>query len=172
MKASERREKILELISQSTVPVSGAQLADECGVSRQIIVSDIAALKKKNDIISTSRGYIINRPAPFTRVLKLVHSDEEIENEFAAVVSNGGRIKDVFVWHKIYGRIEAPLNIGTELDIAEYMESLKSGRSRLLKKITCEYHYHTIEADSEEVLDKVEKALDKCGYLVYENDLK
>ena len=61
------------------------------------------------------------------------------------------------------------LKIQTALDVADYMESLKSGRSRPLKNVTYEYHYHTIEADTEEILDRVEQALDKKGYLVREN---
>ena len=99
----------------------------------------------------------------------LVHTDEEIEDELSTVVQNGGRVRDVFVWHKIYGKIEAPLKIQTALDVTDYMESLKSGRSRPLKNVTYEYHYHTIEADTEEILDQVEQALDKKGYLVREN---
>lgn len=168
MKTSERREKVLNLISQSAVPVSGAVLAKECGVSRQIIVSDISSLKEKYDIIATSRGYMLSKPKKSERILKLVHSDEEIEDELSTIVNHGGRVRDVFVWHKIYGKIEAPLGITTLLDISEYIESLKSGRSRPLKKVTYEYHYHTIEADNEAILDEVEKALDNKGYLVRE----
>ena len=73
MNTSERREKIFDIISHSDAPVSGSALAKECGVSRQIIVSDVAALKEKHDIIATSRGYILSRPAAVTRVLKLIH---------------------------------------------------------------------------------------------------
>lgn len=54
------------------------------------------------------------------------------------------------------------------MDVAEYTESLKNGRSRPLKKVTYEYHYHTIEADSEETLDNVERALAEKGFVVKE----
>ena len=169
MNTAERRAKILDLIAFSSVPISGTTLSKECGVSRQIIVSDIAALKSENEIIATSKGYILNKPKPYERILKLVHTDEEIEDELMAVVKCGGRIKDVFIWHKIYGKIEAAMNIVTEMDIAEYMQSLKSGRSKPLKQVTYDYHYHTIEADEQSVLDKVEKVLDERGYLVKED---
>lgn len=169
MNTAERRKQLIRLLSQSVQPVSGAALAQECGVSRQIIVSDMAALKEEYPILATSRGYILSKPPAAVRVLKLVHTDEEIEDELSTVVQNGGRVRDVFVWHKIYGKIEAPLKIQTALDVADYMESLKSGRSRPLKNVTYEYHYHTIEADTEEILDQVEQALDKKGYLVREN---
>lgn len=168
MNASGRREKIIKIMSERDEAVSGSFLAGECGVSRQVIVSDIAALKESYDIISTSRGYMLSKPAAVTRVLKLIHSDEEIGDELSTVVKNGGRLRDVFVWHKIYGKIEAPLEIRTMTDVAEYIESLKNGRSRPLKKVTYEYHYHTIEADSEEVLDRVEHALEEKGFVVRE----
>lgn len=168
MNVSERRNRIVDIIENSADPVSGSLLAKECGVSRQVIVSDIAALKEKHNIIATSRGYIISKPPAAVRVLKLIHSDEEIEEELSTVVKNGGRIRDVFVWHKIYGKIEAPLEIKSMMDVAEYTESLKNGRSRPLKKVTYEYHYHTIEADSEETLDNVERALAEKGFVVKE----
>ncbi|MGN0975942.1 MAG: transcription repressor NadR [Gemmiger sp.] len=168
MNAAERREAILNEIAASRKPVSGAALAGRFGVSRQIIVQDIAALREDNDIISTHTGYLLaSRP---TRVFKVVHSDEEIEDELTTIVQEGGTVKDVFVWHKIYGRIEGPLNIATPADVADYMDALRTGRSRPLKKVTCEYHYHTVEARSEEILDRVQAALDARGYLVKNPD--
>lgn len=168
MNTSERRTKILNIISESTLPVSGAALAEKCGVSRQIIVSDVGALKKEHNIIATNRGYILQKPQMYERTVKTFHTDEETEDELFTIVRNGGIARNVFVWHKIYGKIEAPLNIATELDVTEYMKSLKSGRSKPLKKVTCEYHYHIIEAQSEEILDNVEKSLERKGYLVKE----
>lgn len=168
MNAEERRNRILDEIAASPAPVSGAALAKRFGVSRQIIVSDIAALKKNHEIISTHTGYML--PGLPSRVFKVVHSDEEIADELSTIVRSGGRVKDVFVWHRIYGRIEGALCISTLADVAEYMEALRAGRSRPLKKVTCEYHYHTVEARSEAVLDQVEAALAAKGYLVREGE--
>lgn len=163
MKSVERREKILELISKSEKPVSGAMLAERTGVSRQVIVGDIASLKEDGcDIIATSRGYILSRAE---RVYKVVHTDEDIEKELRAIVDNGGEVKNVFVWHRIYGRIEGDLNISTAADVTEYMKSLKNGRSSPLKNVTSGYHYHTVYADSEAVLDKIELVLKDMGFL-------
>lgn len=168
MNTSERREKILDIIAHSKVPVSGSSLAASCGVSRQIIVSDIAALKEKKDIIATNRGYVLQKPYAAQRVVKVVHTDDEIEDEFMTIIKLGGKVRNVFVWHKIYGRIEAPLEIEKTSDIAEYLESLKSGRSMPLKRVTSEYHYHLIEADDDKTLDKIEEALRSKKYLVEE----
>ena len=45
MNAAERRIKITHLLAQSDGPVSATALAAQCGVSRQIIVGDVALLR-------------------------------------------------------------------------------------------------------------------------------
>lgn len=167
MKANERAQSILEHITQSSIPVSGNTLSQKFGVSRQIIVKDIAALKDSgNDIIATARGYILNRKPLCERVFKVVHTDEETEKELRAIVGAGAIVKDVFVWHKIYGKLEAELNMHTQEDVSEYMTSLNSGRSLPLKNVTNGYHYHTIAADTENELKKVGTILSDLGFLV------
>lgn len=171
MNSTERSKKILDIITTGTAPISGSALAKEFNVSRQIIVKDIAALKEQgNDIISTTKGYILNRPPMPERIFKVVHKDDEIRTELETIVNNGGIIKDVFVWHKIYGKIVAELNIKTISDVNEYIDSLKNGRSSPLKKVTNEYHYHTVYAKTEPVLNRIETALKSIGFLVTDED--
>ena len=45
MNGAERRMRILELLQQANGPLSGSALARELGVSRQIIVQDMALLR-------------------------------------------------------------------------------------------------------------------------------
>ena len=45
------------------------------------------------------------------------------------------------------------------------MEGIHSGKSSPLKNITSNYHYHTVEADSEETLDLIEQVLKEKDYL-------
>ena len=169
MKPNERINCILNLIKESDLPVSGNTLAEKFNVSRQIIVKDISTLKERGvDIISTTRGYILNRKPMPERIFKVVHSDEDTEKELNEIVSAGAIVENVFVWHKIYGKIEAPLNIRTHDDVREYIKTLKSGRSSPLKNVTNQYHYHLIKAETEEILNNTEKILEKSGYLVYE----
>ena len=57
MDGNKRRAQIIELLSLAEEPVSGAALARKLGVSRQVIVQDIALLRATNkDILSTARG--------------------------------------------------------------------------------------------------------------------
>ncbi|MCH5184530.1 MAG: transcription repressor NadR [Oscillospiraceae bacterium] len=168
MKGAERRGRILEIIKNSDGPVTGGSLAKETDVSRQVIVQDISRLKAEgHDIIATSRGYIINRPAKAERVFKLVHSDDEIRDELELIVSMGGMVKNVFVWHKIYGKLTADINIATYGDIDEYIDNFRMGRSSPLKNVTSEYHYHTVTAPDSETLDRICEALDKRNFLVH-----
>ena len=51
------------------------------------------------------------------------------------------------------------------MDIRKYMEDINSGKSSLLKNVTSGYHYHTISADSEEILDMIQEDLSKRGFL-------
>lgn len=59
MSGVQRREEILQLIRHDREPVSGTALAKHFGVSRQVIVQDIALLRaQSHEILSTNRGYI------------------------------------------------------------------------------------------------------------------
>lgn len=170
MNAAERRTELLKLITQSNAPVSGTALSKQLGVSRQVIVTDIAILKAAgNDIIATNRGYIINSSKAVSRVFKVVHADDEIAEELNTIVDLGGTADNVFVWHKIYGKIEAPLNVSSRRHVHEYIENLKNGRSAPLKNVTSQYHYHEVTADSEKTLDMIAEALAKKGFLVEED---
>ncbi|MDY6065623.1 MAG: transcription repressor NadR [Finegoldia sp.] len=166
-KVDKRREEIIEVLEKSNYPVSGKELAEKFKVSRQIIVQDIAALKEKDYlIISTNKGYIlesINKPQ---RIIKSSHTDEDTEVELNCIIDLGGVVKDVFVNHRVYGIIRADLNIKCRQDVKNFMDDLEKGVSKPLKNITGNYHYHTIIADSEEVLDQIEASLEDKKFLV------
>ncbi len=53
----ESRNAILQSLRGAERPVSGTSLADAAGVSRQVIVQDIALLRADgHDIVATNRG--------------------------------------------------------------------------------------------------------------------
>lgn len=167
MTGLERRQKIIRMIQESGTPVSGKELAKNCDVSRQVIVQDIALIRAAGyEIISTNRGYILNAPHTATRVFKVSHTDEQLEDELCSIVDLGGKVVDVIVNHRVYGRLEAPLGINSRKKVKEFIEDIKSGKSSPLKNITSNYHYHTIEAENEETLDSIEAMLRAKHYLV------
>lgn len=169
MKAAERRKAIVNLLLSSTEAISGGKLSKEFGVSRQIIVQDVAVLKGSGyDILSTHNGYIIQKSPLKERVFKVYHTTEETEDELATIVNLGGTVVDVFVWHKVYGKMTAPLNIFSSLHIKQFIEGVRSGKSTELMNITGGYHYHTVRAELESVLDEIEQALKAKNYIAPE----
>lgn len=164
---SERRNEIISRIQNSAAPISGTALAQAYEVSRQVIVQDIALIRASgHDIISTNRGYLLNEPHAASRIFKVHHTDEELENELCSIVDLGGKIVNVMVNHHVYGHIEAMLNINSRRKVMEFIEDIKTGKSSPLKNITSNYHYHKVEADSEETLDMIEDMLKCKGYLI------
>ena len=166
MKAQDRRKNIANLLLSSQEAVAGGALSEKFGVSRQIIVGDISLLKAQGyEILSTRNGYIIKSSPLCQRVYKLKHSTEQTEDELSTIVDLGGTVVDVFVWHKVYGKVRANLNIFSRLQIEQFIEGVRSGKSTELMNITGGYHYHTVRAESEEILDNIQKALEEKDYI-------
>jgi len=169
MKVAERRKAIVNLLLSADGPVSGGELAQKFGISRQIIVQDITVLKGTGyEILSTNQGYVMQKSPLKERVFKVRHTTKETEDELSCIVDLGGTVVDVFVWHKVYGKIEAALNIFSKLHIKQFLEGVRTGQSTELMHITGGYHYHTVRADSEAVLDSIEAALKERNYVVPE----
>ena len=169
MKVAERRKAIVNLLLSSKEPISGGELARQFDISRQIIVQDITVLKGTGyDILSTSQGYVLQRSPLAERVFKVKHTSEQTEDELTCIVELGGTVVDVFVWHKVYGKIEAPLNIFSKHQVKQFMEGVRTGKSSELMAITGGYHYHTVRADSEEALDRIGQILNERDYIVPE----
>lgn len=167
MNGEKRRDRLLEILDRQQGPVSGAELSAQLGVSRQVIVQDIALLRAAGqEILSTTKGYVYGKPMQRTKVLKVSHTDEQMEEELNTVVDLGGTVIDVFVKHKVYGEIRAELNLRSRRDVTGFMERIKSGASQPLKHITSDFHYHTISAESEEVLALIEETLREKGFLL------
>ena len=104
MQADERRKRILQNLQNSEGPVSAGRLAGLFGVSRQIIVGDVAILRAAgSDIIATPRGYILNVQAEgILRRIPCRHSAEDMYKELQIMVDNGCLVKDVIVEHLVH----------------------------------------------------------------------
>ena len=166
MKADERRKAIVNLLTTEQKAVSGATLSAEFGVSRQIIVQDITALRNCGyDIISTHNGYLIQNTPLKERVFKVHHTTKRTEEELNLIVDLGGTVVDVFVWHKVYGRMNAPLNIYSRAQVKQFIDGVRTGTSTELMHITGGYHYHTVRAESDAVLDNIMNALAEHNFI-------
>lgn len=165
MKSEERRKGIAAMLSDA--PLSANSLGEKFGVSRQVIVGDIAFLRAEGyDILSTNRGYVFATLPRVKRVFKCRHTFEEVADECLLIVEAGGRVEDVFVNHRLYGRISATLGLDNKMHVDELCRSLLSGASKPLMNVTDGFHYHTVSAENENVLNEIEQKLRKSGFLV------
>lgn len=161
-----RREEIVNLLKVSDKPLSGSFLAKKFDVSRQSIVQDIAILRAKGyKILSTNTGYYFKMQS-VSRVFKTNHTSLETEDELNLIVDLGGIVDDVIVRHKTYGDIKVGLNVKSRRDVNKLIIDLKNKNAVHLKNLTNDYHYHTVIAESEEILDEIEDALYDRGYLI------
>ncbi len=169
MEGNERREKIIELLKKSKAPISGTELAKRLNVSRQVIVQDIALLRAVNkNILSTTKGYLLyyQEQEKVNRCFYVKHTTDQIEDELLTIIDHGGTVLDVIVSHEIYGSIEADLLLKTRLDVYDFVNKVKTRKTVPLKELTGDCHYHTVEADSEEILNNIEQSLLRKGYLI------
>lgn len=166
MSGEERRNKIIQILETSSKPVPGVELSQTLSVSRQVIVQDIALIRANGyEVMATNRGYVLHNKGEIQRVFKVNHTDDQIEQELTDIVDLGGKIQDVFVYHKVYGVVRATLNVKSRRDVKNYMEQIQNGKSTPLKNVTSGFHYHTIIADSVETLDIIQDRLKEDGFL-------
>ena len=171
MTGNQRRNGILQMIREQGAPLSGTALAKAFGVSRQVIVQDIALIRAENHpIVSTNKGYIYRTAANENhqpkRVFCLRHTTEQVLDELMTVLELGGRILDVAVEHELYGQIRVDLLIENPAEAEEFTKRLALCRDNPLKVLTDDCHYHTVSAPSEKLLDLMEQELRAKGYLV------
>lgn len=166
MNVNDRRDGILTVLRGAKSPVAAKGLAAQFGVSRQVIVNDIAVIRASGqEILSNNRGYVMLKKNGSTREFKVRHTADQAELEMNTIVDCGGRIKNVSISHRIYGRISAEMDIRSRQDVQEFLGKMKNGVSDLLGCATSGYHYHVVEAGSEERLDLIEERLADAGIL-------
>lgn len=167
MKAANRQKKIIELLTASKTPISGGKFSEMLGVSRQMIVHDVNTLRLSGyDVIPTHRGYVLGATPLIEKQIKVVHEPNDAGDELMTIIKNGGVVLDVYVDHDFYGKLSAPLNLFSEEDVKAFVARAKKVTSQSLMTLTSGYHYHTIRAENEEAVERIEKALNEKGYLV------
>lgn len=165
-----RRQQIREIVAASPEPVTGAELAQRLGVSRQIIVQDMAILRAAGaSIIATPRGYVLPSNAAdarpvFRAVVAVQHGRDQIEAELIALVDLGIRVADVTVDHPVYGELRGILMIESRADVKNFLSRLE-GVEPLLA-LTRGVHTHTLEAHRPDAIAEGREALRRIGILL------
>ena len=170
MTGSERRTAIMDQIKNSDRPVSGSALARTFQVSRQVIVQDIGLLRATNkNILSTIKGYFLYNPGKGPQKPKrsfcVQHTTEQMQDELYTIVDYGGKVLDAVVEHDIYGQITVDLMLCNRMDVDEFIERIRKSKSQPLNVLTGGKHWHTVEADTEPMLQVIGEKLREKGYL-------
>jgi transcriptional regulator of NAD metabolism len=169
MSSKERREYIKKLLSKNNSIYKGQSLAEELGVTRQVIVKDIAIIRAEGlNIIATPEGYLIpsEESNHVRRVIALSHTKNDMYRELECIVKFGGIIEDVIVEHPLYGEIRAMLMIKTLIDIEKFIKKFEEFNAQPLSALTKGIHLHTIKADNEEIIECIVQELKDKNYLI------
>ena len=153
MKTAERRNAILKLLQNAEEPVAARKLAERYGVSRQVIVQDMAVIRAYTPgIISTTKGYVMEQEPRCVREFKVRHKQSDA-------------VCNISISHRVYGRVSAEMDIRSRQDVTEFIAALNDSQSTVLSTATSGYHYHLVEAASEERLNLIGEQLKAAGFL-------
>lgn len=166
-----RRNELLAKLKESYQAVTGSELAEEFGVSRQVIVQDIALLRAKGEkIVATSQGYYYEDNLGMQTIRASIacrHNDgQELRDELRTIVNHGGRIVDVKVEHPIYGELSGNLMISSFEDVENFLDNYRLNDTSLLSELTDGVHLHTIEVVNKQVLKLIKEKLAEKGLLL------
>lgn len=168
MSSIKRREEIIKMLIESNKAIKGTELASLFGVTRQIIVKDIAILRAEgNTIIATPDGYIYNKNTNKVKsIIAVNHNQNEIIDELKIVVKYGGIIEDVIIEHPLYGEIRGNLMIKNLNDLNKFEIEFENKSIKPLSDLTDGIHLHTIVAEDEENIELIKRELREKGLLL------
>lgn len=167
MTAKTRREAIYRQLQTESSPISATTLANMLGVSRQVIVGDVALLRAGGlQIVSTSRGYVL--PAKQGIVYQVVcqHTSADTRKELYAMVDCGCTVLDVTVEHPVYGQLTAPLHLSCRGDVDSFVKKMLQNEAQPLSLLTEGIHAHRVSVPDEETFRRVCEALRQQGMLL------
>lgn len=168
MSSIKRREEIIKMLIESNKAIKGTELASLFGVTRQIIVKDIAILRAEgNTIIATPDGYIYNKNTNKVKsIIAVNHNKNEVIDELKIVVKYGGIIEDVIIEHPLYGEIRGNLMIKNLNDLNKFEIEFENKSIKPLSDLTDGIHLHTIVAEDEENIELIKRELREKGLLL------
>lgn len=165
-----RKDRLVDILSNSPEPVPGRELAELLGVSRQVVVQDVAILRARGvEVLATARGYMLFRePAPHTRraVLATKHAPRETEEELLILVDHGVKVLDVLVEHPLYGELRGNLMLQSRMDVQRFLERVEMEQVSLLSVLTDGVHLHTVEYQDPKGFEAALACLSRKGYLI------
>ena len=169
MDAESRRRAIAAELSGAGGPVAASALGERFGVSRQIIVGDVALLRAGGlEIVATPRGYLLGPggEAGLRRTVAVRHGFEGMERELNIMVDNGCTVLDVVIEHAVYGQLTGELRLKSRRDVAEFLRRVRENAASPLSTLTGGIHTHTLLCPDEPAYEKTLTDLRTAGILL------
>lgn len=168
MNGQERREAIANRLRMSDVPISAGRLAEAYGVTRQIVVADVALLRAAGyPILAMSKGYVWQtEEAGLIKRIAVRHGREAVAEELYAVVDQGGRVLDVVIEHPMYGRMSVELGVASRYEVDEFIRRIRETDASPLSLLTDGLHIHTLSVRDEAMFLRITEKLSEMGILV------
>ena len=174
---TQRRLRLLAYLKTAGRPVTGTELAERFGVTRAVIVHDIALLRAAgHPVTATPQGYVLENPGGATGTyvwqVAVRHgpSVEDIRRELTAMVDEGVRVRDVVVEHPIYGELRGLLMIESRHDVRRFCQRMQETGAEPLLILGGGIHLHTLEAKEPDAPRRVDEALRRLGFLLEDGD--
>jgi transcriptional regulator of NAD metabolism len=162
MQTGERRAAIETMLRNAGQPVTGSQLAAAFGVSRQVIVQDMAVLRAGGlPVEASAQGYYL-RTAGKAHVCVIAschRTREALLAELYAIVDAGATVEDIIVEHPVYGEIVGNLHVDSRKAADLLSRQLYHPQAAPLSTVTGGFHLHTLSAPDQATLERAVAAL-------------
>ena len=168
---TDRQKHILDTLGLGKAPVRGDDIADSLGVTRQVVVHEIALLRAAGiPIVSTPRGYYLEEKTGFLQksVIAVRHGPEKTRDELCALVDCGLLVENVIVEHPVYGELAGNLHVRSRVDVDQFLVQVERSHAVLLSTLTQGYHLHTVAYQQAGDLKAAVAALRKCQIEVFD----
>jgi len=173
MSGEDRRQSIMGMLRRGGV-YTGSVLSEMFGVTRQVIVGDIALLRAAGElIVATPQGYmyvpaVSGRAVRQTIAAKHTPDLASLREELYLIVGHGVTVLDVTVEHPLYGEITGNLRLMSQRDVDVFLEKMQSSNAEPLSVLTGGMHLHTLEAPDQQTLQSLLQQLRQRGFLALE----
>ncbi len=157
-----RQEQMLNLLQERTEPIRGEDLALKLGVTRQVVVHEIALMRAmSHPIVATPQGYYLASVSNNAKksLLSLRHTPEQTSDELYTLIDHGLIVHSVIVEHPIYGELTGTLHLRSRHDVQQFLTLVAESKISLLSELTQGYHLHSVEFEHSEDVDRAVNAL-------------
>jgi transcriptional regulator of NAD metabolism len=158
----QRQERMLNLLQQRKEPIRGEDLALKLGVTRQVVVHEIALMRAMgHPIVATPQGYYLASSSNNAKkaLLSIRHTPEQTPDELYTLIDHGLIVHSVTVEHPIYGELTGILHLRSRHDVQQFLTLVAESKISLLSELTQGYHLHSVEFENIDDVDRAIKAL-------------